>query len=109
MKSKSYYSLMSMFALSMMSADNFGNTTNRRSNFISDEELELKNKPTYKFNFSIPKSAKLYIFESNGNFESFTEFSSRNKMPNYCVFHTIAVNDKSALKKFTKFKNNSNV
>ena len=109
MKSKSYYSLMSMFALSMMSADNFGNTTNRRSNFISDEELELKNNPKYKFNFSIPKSAKLYIFESNGEFETFTEFASRNEMPNYCVFHCVAINDRSALKKFNKWKSSNSV
>ena len=99
---------MSMFAL-MSQTDILSNPNVSGTNFITDEEIERRNKPNYKFNFSIPKGAKLYLFESNGFFESFREFSSRNEMPNYCVFHTIAVNDKSALKKFTKFKNIQNV
>ena len=68
-----------------------------------DDAYLISPPPIYKFNFSIPKGTKLYLFESDGSFESFTE--SRNEMPNYCVFHTIALNDNSALKKFTKFKN----
>jgi hypothetical protein len=70
-----------------------------------DDAWVISPTPKYKFNFSIPKGTKLYLFESNGNFESFTVFASRNEMPNYCVFHTIALNDNSAIKKFTKFKN----
>jgi len=88
---------MSMFALSMMSADGMTKPTKRN--------YDIEGQPKLKFVFSIPKGTKLYLFESNGNFESFTEFASRNEMPNYCVFHCVAINDKSAINKFTKFKN----
>ena len=41
--------------------------------------------------------------KQGGKFESFTEFASRDEMPDYCVFYTIALNDKSAIIKFNKF------
>lgn len=68
-----------------------------------DDAYLISPKLKYKFNFSIPKGAKLYLFKSDGKFESFTEFASRNEMPDYCVFYTIALNDKSAIIKFNKF------
>lgn len=92
--------MMAMMATAMSEGQNSMMFTGR-----GDDAWVISPPPKYKFNFSIPKGTKLYLFENDGSFESFTEFSSRNEMPNYCVFHTIAVNDKSALKKFTKFKN----
>jgi hypothetical protein len=74
------------------------------SSIMSTDNFFKSPTSKYKYNFSIPKGAKLYLFENSGSFESFTEFASRNEMPNYCVFHTIAINDKSAISKFTKFK-----
>jgi hypothetical protein len=96
--------MMAMMATAMSEGQNSRMFTGR-----GDDDWVISPQPTYKFNFSIPNGTKLYLFESNGNFETFTEFASRNEMPNYCVFHTIALNDKSALKKFTKFKNTQNV
>ncbi len=101
MASKSYNSMMMMLGLAMANSGGI----NHRSNSISDKNTQ----PKFKFYFSIPKGAKLYLFESNGNFESFTEFESRNEMPNYCVFHCIAINNNSAINKFTKFKSKINL
>lgn len=92
--------MMAIMASAMSNSQNSMMFTGR-----GDDAYLISPPPKYKYNFSILKGTKLYLFESDGSFESFTEFSSRNEMPNYCVFHTIAINDKSALKKFTKFKN----
>lgn len=92
--------MMAMMATAMSEGQNSMMFTGR-----GDDAWVISPPPKYKFNFSIPKGAKLYLFENDGSFESFKEFSSRKEMPNYCVFHTIALNDNSAFKKFTKFKN----
>lgn len=96
--------MMAMMASAMSSGQNSMMFTGS-----GDDAWVISSTPKYKFNFSIPKGTRLYLFENDGCFESFTEFTSRNEMPNYCVFYTIAVNDNSALKKFTKFKNKENV
>ena len=92
--------MMAMMATAMSSGQNSMMFTGN-----GDDAYLISPPPKYKFNFSIPKGTKLYLFEADGSFESFTEFKSRNEMPNYCVFYTIALNDNSAQKKFTKFKN----
>ena len=91
--------MMAMTAIAMSSNKNSMIFTGR------DDDAWTISPLKYKFNFLIPKGTKLYLFKSNGSFESFTEFASRNEMPNYCVFHCVAINDKSAINKFTKFKN----
>ena len=91
--------MMAMIASGMSSGQNSMMFTG-----CGDDAYLISPPPNYKFNFLIPKGAKLYLFKSDESFESFTEFKSRNEMPNYCVFHTIALNNKSAIKKFkTKY------
>lgn len=65
----------------------------------------IKPRIRYKYEFVIPKGAKLYIFRENGEYEAFTKFDNTNELPEYVAFHTIAISAKSAENKFNKFKN----
>lgn len=64
----------------------------------------IKTKKLINAKIIIPKNAKLYIFDIYGLFETFSHDEEISRIPDYCVFHTIATKDENAIKKFKKWK-----
>ena len=77
----------------------------------TDPDIKFSNNKTKSVNSKIiiPKNAKLYIFDKFGEFVTFSHNDLISKVPEYCVFKTIATKDENAIKKFKIWEDSQNL